>query len=82
MAVKKGLKKPGLHFIIHDMGVVDVLEKTTSKKRELINNIKAMLIGKVKNVIIEMVHHKDEFPNSLFSKYISKKTGCNYHISL
>ena len=54
MAVKKGLKKPGLHFIIHDMGVVDVLEKTTSKKRELINNIKAMLIGKVKNVIIEM----------------------------
>jgi AraC-like DNA-binding protein len=90
MAVKEELKKLGLHYIIVDMGVVDIMENITGEQREqlkiglfksgleLIDNKKALLIERIKNVIIEMVNYTDELPKTNFSDYLSKKLGYDY----
>ena len=90
MAVKEELKKLGLHFIIVDMGVVDILENITDTQRkqiriellksglELMDDKKAMMIEKIKNTILEMIYNKDELPGINFSDYLSEKLDCDY----
>ncbi len=90
MVVKETLKKLGLHYIIVDMGVVDIMENITPEQREMIRNglclyglelmedKKAVLIEKIKNVIIEMVHYKEELTKINFSDYLSAKLKCDY----
>jgi AraC-like DNA-binding protein len=39
---------------------------------------KAMLIEKIKNVVIEMVHYADELPKTKFSHYLSDKLKVDY----
>ena len=39
---------------------------------------KAMLVEKIKNVIVEMVHYADELPETNFSDYLSEKLNHNY----
>jgi len=89
MAVREELKKLGLHFIV-DMGVADVMEDITPEQREQIRNglhqsglelmddKKAVLIEKIKNVIIEMVHYTDEIPKTNFSDYLVDKLKYDY----
>ena len=45
---------------------------------ELMDDKKAVLIEKIKNVIIEMVHYADELPKMNFSNYLSQKLNHNY----
>jgi AraC-like DNA-binding protein len=90
MAVKEVLKKLGLHFIIVDMGEVEIMETITPVQRELVrvalhksglelmDDKKAVLIEKVKNVIIEMVHYKDDLPKINFSDLLSEKLKYDY----
>ena len=90
MLVKVELIKLGLHFILIEMGVVDIMENITTDQRqqlkialfqsglELMDDKKAMLIEKIKNVIIEMIHYTDETPKMNFSDYISEKLDYDY----
>lgn len=90
MAVKEELKKLGLHFILVDLGEVDIMENINSSQREqvraalqdvgfeLMDDKRAVLIEKIKNVIIEMVHHSDEIVKVNFSSYLSEKLNHNY----
>jgi AraC-like DNA-binding protein len=90
MVVKEELKKLGLHFIIVDMGVADIMEDITPEQREqirealhksgleLMDDKKAVLIEKIKNVIVEMVHYADELPKTNFSDYLSEKLNYDY----
>jgi AraC-like DNA-binding protein len=90
IVVKEELKKLGLHFIIVDMGVVDIMENITAEQREqiriallksgleLMDDKKAVLIEKIRNVVIEMVHYTDELPKTNFSDYISEKLNYDY----
>jgi len=90
MAVKEELKKLGLHFIIVDMGVVDIMENITSEQREqiriallksgleLMEDKKAMLLEKIKNAIIEMIYQADGFSRTNFSEYLSEKLKYDY----
>lgn len=90
MAVKEELKKLGLHFIVVDLGEVDVMETISMEQRnqlkigllnsgfELMDDKKSMLIEKIKNVIIEMVHHSDEIIKVNFSNYLSDKLNHDY----
>ena len=85
MAVKKELKKLGLHFIVVDLGEVEIMEEITMEQKEkfkigllnsgleLMDDKRSVLIGKIKNVIIEMVHHSDVFVKTNFSVYLSDK---------
>jgi len=90
MALKVELKKLGLHFIMADMGVVDIMENITTEQREqiriglfksgleLIDDKKALLIERIKNVIVEIVHRENELPKVNLSDYLSEKLGYKY----
>ena len=89
MLVKEELKKLNLHYIV-DMGSVDIMENITAEQREeirvallqsgleLMDDKKAVLIEKIKNVIIEMVHYTDEMLKTNFSDYLSEKLNHDY----
>jgi AraC-like DNA-binding protein len=94
MVVKEALEKLGLKYVILELGSVEVMKDLTEVEREKLRKIllksglelmddkKAMLIEKIKNVIIEMVHYTDELPKVNYSEYISEKLGLDYtHIS-
>jgi len=90
MAVKDALKKLRLHFIVVDLGEVEIMETITPKQREqlkiellcsgleLMDDKRAVLIEKIKNAIIEMIHHSDEIVKVNFSDYLSKKLNHDY----
>ncbi|MEX2234951.1 MAG: helix-turn-helix transcriptional regulator [Cyclobacteriaceae bacterium] len=90
MAVKEELKKLGLHFIVVDLGEVEIMEDISGEQREqlkiallhsgleLMDDKRAVLIGKIKTVITEMVHYTDELPKINYSDYISNKLNYDY----
>lgn len=90
MVVKEELKKLGLHYIVVDLGEVEIMENISMEKRallkvnlvrsglELMDDKKAMMIEKIKTVIIEMVHHSNENIKVNFSDYLSKKMNHDY----
>lgn len=90
MAVKEELRKLNLHFIVVDLGEVEIMESLDNEQLkelkkalletglELMDDKKAMLIEKIKNVIIEMVHHSDEVLKVNFSDYLSEKLNHDY----
>lgn len=90
MIVKEELKHLGLNFVIVDLGMVEILEEITPLQREqlktnllrsgleLLEDKKSILIDKIKNVIIEMIHYADELPKETYSEYISSKLGYDY----
>lgn len=90
IAVRDELKKLGLHFIVVDLGVVEIMENISIEKRQLLKNgllisglelmddKKAILIEKIKNTIIQMIHHSDEVIKINFSDYLSHKLEHNY----
>ncbi|PWA07304.1 helix-turn-helix domain-containing protein [Flavobacterium psychrotolerans] len=90
MVVKENLKNLGLHFIVVDLGEVEIMENISMEQRtilkanlfnsglELMDDKKAMLIEKIKNVIIEMVHHSNEIIKVNFSDYLSEKLDHDY----
>ena len=90
IAVKEELKKLGFHFVMVDLGEVDIMEDITLEQREelnaglklsgleLMDDKKAVLIERIKNVIIEMVHYSDEIPATNYSAFISKKLQHDY----
>lgn len=90
LTVKNELKKLGLHFIVVDLGEIEIMEELSSEKREelkisllhvgfeLMDDRKAILIEKIINVIIEMVHHSTEMIKVNFSDYLSEKLNYDY----
>lgn len=90
MVVKEELKKLGLHFILVDLGEIEIMEDISDIQRnelklalltsglELMDDKRAVLIEKVKTVIIEMVHYSDELPKINYSDYISEKLDYDY----
>ena len=90
MVVKDELKKLGLHFIVVDLGEVEIMENISNDVRvklkstlfnsglELMDDKKAVLIEKIKNVIIDMIHYSDEVPKMNYSDYISEKLQHDY----
>lgn len=90
MLVKEELKKLGLNSVNVDLGMVEILETITPEQHEilkrnllhsgleLLDDKKSILIDKIKNVIIEMIHYADEVPKVKYSEYISQKLNYDY----
>jgi AraC-like DNA-binding protein len=90
MAVKEALKSLQLHFIVVDLGEVEIMEQITLDQREqlrmalgcsgleLMDDKKAILIEKIKSVIIEKIHHTDELMKIKFSTFLSEKLDHDY----
>ena len=90
MVVKDELKKLGLHFIVVDLGEVEIMENISAEAREslktalynsgleLMDDKKAVLIEKIRSVIIDLIHHTDEASKMNYSDYISEKLHYDY----
>ena len=90
MMVKSELEKLGLHYGVVDLGDVEVIGDISPEQRsqlkaallksglELMDDQRAMLIEKIKNVIVEMVHYADDPPKTNFSDYLSGKLDYDY----
>ena len=90
MIVKAELEDLGIKNTIVDLGMVETATDITQKQQEqlkacllrwgleLLDDKKSILIEKIKNVIIEMVHYADELPEMNYSDYISEKLQHDY----
>lgn len=90
IVVKDELKKLGIMFTIVDLGMVEIPNNINTEKfdrlkenllksgLELLDDKKSILIEKIKNVIIEMIHYSDELPKINYSDYISEKLNYDY----
>jgi AraC-like DNA-binding protein len=90
MVVKAEIMKMGLHPLVVELGEVEIRENISDKKYaalkvtllksglELMDDKKAMLIEKIKNVIVELIHYSEELPKTNFSDYLSKKLNYDY----
>jgi AraC-like DNA-binding protein len=90
MLVRDALKALGLHFVIVDLGEVDVMENITTTQREqlrialqdagleLMEDKRAILLEKIKLTIIDVVHHREEDTRINFSHYLAEKLQYDY----
>jgi len=90
IVVKEVLKELGLHFIVVDLGEIEIMEDITMEQRtalktgllesglELMDDKKAILIERVRILITDMIHNADELPVTNYSNYISDKIGYDY----
>lgn len=90
MVVKEELKALGIKHAIVELGMVDLLDDLDPSQREklkvallksgleLMDDKKAILIEKIKNVITELIHFTDEVPKVNFSDFLSEKLGYDY----
>ena len=90
MLVKEILNSLNIPFKFINLGEVELNDTLTFDQKEsfrlqllesgleLIEDKKAVIIEKIKNVIIEMIHYEDEIPKVNFSDYLSSKLNYNY----
>jgi len=90
MIVAAELEKLAVRHLVVELGEVVVLEKLSAQIEqalkaslhyyglELMDNRKAILVEKVKNVVVQMIHHDDELPTTKYSVYISQRLNLDY----
>jgi AraC-like DNA-binding protein len=90
MMVKEELKKLNLRYVTVDLGMVETQDDISPEQHqqlkknllrsglELLDDKKSILIEKIINVVIDMIHHTDELPKMNYSDYISERVGYNY----
>lgn len=88
--VKSELDKLGLTYTKIELGMVEIEKDITEELKqvlesnlavsglELMDDAKSILVEKIKNVIIEMIHYSDEAPKVNYSDYISEILGYDY----
>jgi AraC-like DNA-binding protein len=91
MIVKSELENLGLHPIIVELGEVTIMEDITGDMQdtfrksllkygfELLEDKKSILIERIKNIIVEMIHYSDEPPLLNFSSFLSEKMNYDYN---
>lgn len=90
MVVKEELKKMGLHYMVVDLGEVEIMETLQDAQwqilkealmvsgLELMDDKRTILIEKIIHVIMEMIHVSDELPIVNYSNHISDKLNYDY----
>lgn len=90
MLVKTELEALHLHYRSIELGEIDVVDDITEEQRSklkislalsglaLMDDKKAILIERIKGVIVEMVHYAEEQPKYKFSEYLSEKLQYDY----
>lgn len=90
IVVRDVLNEMGLHFVIVELGEVDIMEDITTTQREqlrtklqdvgleLMEDKRTILLEKIKYAILDIVHNRVEDKRINFSHYLSKKLGYSY----
>lgn len=91
MMVRSELEKLGIMPTSLELGTVDISTELTPQVKallhenllrlglELLDDKKSILIEKIKQVIIELIHYSDEVPDVNYSTYISEKLHYDYN---
>lgn len=90
MVVKEELRNLGIKYVNVNLGEVEMLEKVTKKQMddlrinlkniglELLEDKRNILINKIKNEIINLIHHSDSILKVNFSEHLSEQLGYDY----
>lgn len=90
LIVREQLEKLGLRAVVVDLGLVEIADEISSGQRdelaknllkyglELLDDKKSILIERIKNTIIEMIHYADEPPTQNYSDFLSEKLQYDY----
>ena len=90
MVVKDELTKLGLHYTTVELGEAEMMENMSAIQHdqlkmgllksglELMDDKRSVLIQKVKNVIVELIHYSEEPLLINFSDYLSQKLNHDY----
>ncbi|MBK9256705.1 MAG: helix-turn-helix transcriptional regulator [Saprospiraceae bacterium] len=90
LVVREELKNLGFPIIALELGRVEIFKDLNPDELkifakailksglELLDDRKTILIEKIKNIIVEMIHYSDELPATNFSDYLSKKLELDY----
>lgn len=91
MIVGAELEKLHFHFTIVELGEVEINEDLSCRQREdlrdallkfgleLMEDKKSILIEKIKNIVVEMIHFSEEPPLLNFSAYLGEKLNYDYN---
>jgi YesN/AraC family two-component response regulator len=91
LLVKSEMEKLNIKFLTVELGEVVLLKPITNEKKEklkiqlhksgleIMDDKKAMLLEKIKNIVVEMVHYSEEIPKVNFSTFLSEKLQIDYH---
>jgi AraC-like DNA-binding protein len=91
MIVKSELEQLGLPFKTVELGEVEMIKEIPPEAQEalksallkfgfeLMEDKKSILIEKIKNIIVEMIHYSEEPPLLNFSDFISEKLKYDYN---
>jgi len=90
MVVQDELTKLGLHYMIVELGEVEIRENISASQHdqfktallksglELMDDKKSVLIQQIKNVIVELVHYSEEPLAINFSEFLSQRLNHDY----
>lgn len=90
MVVKEELTKLGIRFATVELGEAELMEDISAEQHaqiktallksglELMDDKKSILIQRIKNVIIELVHFSEEPLTVNFSEFLSQKLSYDY----
>lgn len=90
MVVKNELEKLGLHYSFVELGEALVEEEATKEQLEILNSAllkngleilednRHILVERIKTIIIELVHYRDDQIKVNLSNFLSDKLGYNY----
>jgi YesN/AraC family two-component response regulator len=91
MAVKNEFEKTGIYPVSVELGEVELTEQPTKAILqqldvslnnlgfEIIDDRKSRLIEKIKNTIVELIHHNEDNLNVNLSQYISQTLNYDYN---
>lgn len=91
MSVEKTLVESGFHPQQIELGEVEIEEQLSAEQQqqlndalkksgfEIIDSRKSQTIERIKNLIVNLVHHSGEAPGVNLSEYISSKIHQDYH---
>ena len=90
LLVKQELEKLGLQYSSIELGMIELKENISNELKkelntnlavsglEILDNKKSILIEKIKNVIIELIHYSEEELKVNYSDFISEKLDYDY----
>jgi AraC-like DNA-binding protein len=90
MIVKSELETFGFHYITIELGEVEILENLSLEQKNKLNKSlkksgfvilddkKSILVERIKNIIIELVHYSEEQLKINLSDYLSEKLKHDY----
>lgn len=90
MIVKSELEKLSLNYTILELGEIEIREELSHEQHEALKTAllksglevmedkKSIIIEKIKNTVVEMIHYTEEAPLLNFSAFLSEKLQYDY----